>query len=106
MVSEPGAASVAELRVGQCAPEPTPGARCNIEAMRRCLSVGAVALAAAAHVPAAAQAQGTGIRVGVARIAFVGDVPQARRQLFAQRLTEGLAVARFEVLAGKGETAC
>jgi hypothetical protein len=39
-------------------------------------------------------------RVAVVKLAFDGGVPEAARELFAQRLVEGLAAARFEVLAG------
>jgi hypothetical protein len=39
-------------------------------------------------------------RVAVVRLAFEGTVPEAARDLFAQRLVEGLAAARFEVMTG------
>ena len=39
-------------------------------------------------------------RVPVGRSAFEGAVPEAARDLFAQRLVEGLAAARFEVMTG------
>jgi hypothetical protein len=39
-------------------------------------------------------------RVAVVKLAFEGGVPEAARELFAQRLVEGLAAARFEVLTG------
>jgi hypothetical protein len=39
-------------------------------------------------------------RVAVVRLAFEGNVPEAARELFAQRLVEGLAAARFEVMTG------
>src|SRR5262249_17911578 len=39
-------------------------------------------------------------RVAVVRLAFEGNVPEAARDLFAQRLVEGLAAARFEVMTG------
>jgi hypothetical protein len=39
-------------------------------------------------------------RVAVVKLAFEGAVPEAARDLFAQRLVEGLAAARFEVMTG------
>jgi hypothetical protein len=39
-------------------------------------------------------------RVAVVKLAFEGGVPEAARELFAQRLVEGLAAAHFDVLAG------
>jgi hypothetical protein len=39
-------------------------------------------------------------RVAVVKLGFDGGVPEAARELFAQRLVEGLAAARFEVLTG------
>lgn len=53
-------------------------------------------------LPAAARAQADGPvqRVAVVRLDFVGEVPEAGRDLFERRLAEGLSVARFEVLAG------
>jgi hypothetical protein len=39
-------------------------------------------------------------RVAVVKLGFGGGVPEATRELFAQRLVEGLAAARFEVLTG------
>ena len=39
-------------------------------------------------------------RVAVVKLAFEGNVPEAARDLFAQRLVEGLAAARFEVMTG------
>ena len=55
-------------------------------------------------VPAAARAQADGPvqRVAVVRLEFVGEVPEAGRDLFQRRLAEGLSVARFEVLSGAG----
>jgi hypothetical protein len=48
------------------------------------------------------QAQTTGAeRVAVARMIFEGKIPEGLRDLFAQRLMEGLSAARFEVLSGK-----
>jgi TolB-like protein len=41
-----------------------------------------------------------GQQVAVAKLAFEGGMPEAARDLFAQRLVEGLAAAQFEVLAG------
>jgi hypothetical protein len=40
-------------------------------------------------------------RVAVARMVFEGRIPEGLRDLFAQRLMEGLSAARFEVLSGK-----
>ncbi len=63
-------------------------------------------LGLSAPAPAWAQAVGgkadpAGVqRVGVVRLDFSGDVPEASRELFTARLVEGLAVARFEVLSG------
>jgi hypothetical protein len=60
----------------------------------------ALVLGAAAR-PAWAQGDGAGKqRVAVVRLAFEGNVPEAARDLFAQRLVEGLAAARFEVMTG------
>jgi uncharacterized membrane protein len=39
-------------------------------------------------------------RVAVVRLAFEGAVPEAARDLFAQRLVEGLVAVRFEVMTG------
>jgi hypothetical protein len=39
-------------------------------------------------------------RVAVVKLAFQGAVPEAARDLFAQRLVDGLAAARFEVMTG------
>jgi hypothetical protein len=39
-------------------------------------------------------------RVAVVRLAFEGNVPEVARDLFGQRLVEGLAAARFEVMTG------
>src|SRR5262245_18046291 len=39
-------------------------------------------------------------RVAVVKLGFSGGVPEATRELFGQRLVEGLAAARFEVLTG------
>ena len=51
-----------------------------------------------------AEAQGDGSadkqRVAVVKLAFEGGVTEAARELFAQRLVEGLAAARFQVLTG------
>jgi len=61
----------------------------------------ALALTASAR-PARAQLDPAGgkQRVAVVRLAFEGNVPEAARDLFAQRLVEGLAAARFEVMTG------
>ena len=51
---------------------------------------------------ASAQTQTAGAeRVAVARMTFEGRIPEGLRDLFAQRLMEGLSAARFEVLSGK-----
>jgi hypothetical protein len=39
-------------------------------------------------------------RVAVARLDFEGKIPEGLKNLFAQRLVEGLSAARFEVLGG------
>ena len=39
-------------------------------------------------------------RVAVVRLGFEGAVPEAARDLFAQRLVEGLTAVRFEVMTG------
>src|SRR5580692_8214303 len=39
-------------------------------------------------------------RVAVVRLAFEGNVPEVARDFFGQRLVEGLAAARFEVMTG------
>jgi hypothetical protein len=39
-------------------------------------------------------------RVAVVKLTFEGGVPEAARELFAQRLVAGLAAARFEVITG------
>jgi hypothetical protein len=57
----------------------------------------------ASAAPARAAAQGEGAarqRVAVARLTFQGGVSETARELFAQRITEGLAAARFDVLTG------
>jgi hypothetical protein len=53
-------------------------------------------------VPAArAQGDGPGLqRVAVVKLDFQGAVPEAGRARLSQRVVEGLAAARFEVLAG------
>jgi len=55
-----------------------------------------------ARVVAAAEADtSAGVqRVGLVRLEFTGDVPEASRDLFVSRLVEGMAVARFQVLSG------
>jgi hypothetical protein len=60
----------------------------------------AVAVAAAPRARAAAAPPAERQRVAVVKLAFDGGVPEAARELFAQRLVEGLAAARFEVLTG------
>src|SRR5579871_5439577 len=59
----------------------------------------ALALTASAR-PAWAQGDPGKQRVAVVRLGFEGNVPEAARDLFAQRLVEGLAAARFEVMTG------
>jgi hypothetical protein len=50
-----------------------------------------------------ARAESTGIqRVAVVKLDFQGNVPEAIGARFSQRVVEGLAAARFEVLAGDG----
>ena len=39
-------------------------------------------------------------QVAVVRLTFTGGVAEAARELFAQRLVEGLAVAEFQVTSG------
>jgi hypothetical protein len=56
----------------------------------------AIVVATAGRVQAADEKQ----RVAVVKLGFDGGVPEAARELFAQRLVEGLAAARFEVLTG------
>jgi hypothetical protein len=55
-------------------------------------------------VPARASALGEGAsgrqRVAVVRLTFQGGVSEAARELFAQRIVEGLAAARFDVMTG------
>jgi TolB-like protein len=65
------------------------------------LALGLV-LAGAAPRRACAEEAGAGEkqRVAVVRLAFEGAVPEAARDLFAQRLVEGLTAARFEVTTG------
>jgi hypothetical protein len=64
----------------------------------------ALYLALGAAFARRAEAQDVGAtgkqRVAVVRLAFEGAVPEAARDLFAQRLVEGLAAARFEVMTG------
>lgn len=53
--------------------------------------------------PAAAWGAGDGLgaqHVAVLRLEFAGNIPDAGRELFSTRLTEGLAAAGFQVLAG------
>jgi hypothetical protein len=54
----------------------------------------------AAPVWAAGDGAGVRQRVAVVRLTFQGGVSEAARELFAQRITEGLAAARFDVLTG------
>jgi hypothetical protein len=67
------------------------------------LALLAVALGAPRRADAQGEAPGPGAskqRVAVARLAFEGGVPEAARELFGQRLAEGLTAARFEVITG------
>jgi hypothetical protein len=59
-------------------------------------------LASAGARPARAADEGAAgkQRVAVVRLGFEGAVPEAARDLFAQRLVEGLAAVRFEVITG------
>lgn len=60
-----------------------------------------LAVAALLIASADVQAQESGTqRVGVVRLAFEGSVPEAGQDLFAKKLVDGLAAARFTVLAG------
>ena len=60
-----------------------------------CLALLVAPVALAQSEPAGAQ------RVAVAHMSFEGKIPEGLRDLFAQRLLEGLSAARFEVLGGK-----
>ncbi len=62
--------------------------------------VAAVVLGGGRRAEAQANDAGGKQRVAVVRLAFEGGVPEAARDLFAQRLVEGLTAARFEVLTG------
>jgi TolB-like protein len=66
------------------------------------VAISVVSLLLASGGRAEAQGDGAGDkqRVAVVKLAFEGSVPEAARELFAQRLVEGLAAARFEVLTG------
>jgi hypothetical protein len=65
------------------------------------LLVALALLAATARQARAQVGDGPGKqRVAVVKLAFEGSVPEAARDLFAQRLVEGLAAARFEVMTG------
>jgi hypothetical protein len=61
-----------------------------------CLGVAVLTVPAAQAQPAASGAQ----RVAIARLAFEGKIPEGLKDLFAQRLVQGLSAARFEVLRG------
>jgi hypothetical protein len=60
-----------------------------------CLAIFSASVASAQTESAGAQ------RVAVAHMSFEGKIPEGLRDLFAQRLLEGLSAARFEVLGGK-----
>ncbi|HVZ72153.1 MAG TPA: PEGA domain-containing protein [Polyangia bacterium] len=64
--------------------------------------VGVLAAAIASGSVRSAHAEGEGgkQRVAVVKLAFEGGVPEAARDLFAQRLAEGLTAVRFEVISG------
>jgi hypothetical protein len=63
--------------------------------------LGIVAVAALTVPSAWAQNDQPGAqRVAIARLAFDGKIPEGLQDLFAQRLVQGLAAARFEVLRG------
>jgi hypothetical protein len=71
--------------------------------LTRALGITALVIGVAAGArPAEAQAPGPAgkQRVAVVKLAFEGGVPEAARDLFAQRLVEGLTAARFEALSG------
>ena len=61
-----------------------------------CVGVAALTPLGAWAQPAATGAQ----RVAIARLAFEGKISEGLQDLFAQRLVQGLAAARFEVLRG------
>jgi hypothetical protein len=64
------------------------------------ISVASLLLASGGRARAQGDGAGDKQRVAVVKLAFEGGVPEATRELFAQRLVEGLAAARFEVLTG------
>lgn len=69
------------------------------------LALSALALARASFAQPAPVEPAQGVqRVAVLRLHFGGDVPEASRELFVARLVEGLAVARFQVVAGPSVT--
>jgi hypothetical protein len=76
----------------------------RVPAARRLVTALAAALVLAAVGAPPAEAQGDAAagkqRVAVVKLAFQGAVPEAARDLFSQRLVEGLAAARFEVMTG------
>jgi hypothetical protein len=78
----------------------------RVLAVRRLIAISTLALTLvlAAGGARRAEAQSDGPagkqRVAVVKLAFEGGVPEAARELFAQRLVEGLTAARFEVLTG------
>ncbi len=59
-----------------------------------CAGVVALTVSSAAAQPAPTGQQ----RVAIARLDFDGKIPEGLEELFAQRLVQGLAAARFEVL--------
>lgn len=79
-----------------------------IERMRGTGALGCSLVVAAVCVgraPAMAQHESPVQRVAVVRLDFAGEVSETGRELFAQRLVEGLSAARFEVLAGASAVA-
>ena len=67
-----------------------------------CVAVAVLAGVSLAAGSAAAQgvAKPERPQVAVVRLTFTGGVAEAARELFAQRLVEGLAVAEFQVTSG------
>jgi TolB-like protein len=68
------------------------------------VGVGVAVLACVSLAAGSAAAQGVAKperpQVAVVRLTFTGGVAEAARELFAQRLVEGLAVAEFQVTSG------
>lgn len=69
--------------------------------MRLLAMLAATLILAPTAAPAADPGSAAGTqRVAVARLAFEGTVPEAARDLFSQRLVQGLKAAELEVLSG------